>query len=121
MLVPQEKEYKITPSPIDKPPTHQASKLVSFKSNNSPSDELQRTVDIINPAPKFIPLPTKISRGPSLTLMKHLTKPRRKRDTIGPTAVASFQEMTRLISLNDEQKVTIQKLIQEVKTLKIVI
>lgn len=36
------------------------------------------------------------------------------------SATASFQEITRLISLNDEQKQFIVKLQTEIKTLKIV-
>ncbi len=36
------------------------------------------------------------------------------------SAAASFQEIARLISLNDEQKIVIGKLQDEIKTLKIV-
>ncbi|KAJ3317829.1 hypothetical protein HDV06_001111 [Boothiomyces sp. JEL0866] len=64
--------------------------------------------------------PPRLAKGPSIFSLKAKPKPKIKHPDYANIASTSFMEITRLISVNDEQKLQIQRLQQEVKTLKIV-
>lgn len=65
-------------------------------------------------------LPPRFAKGASQLSLNTKQKIRARPQEYAYSAAASFQEITRLISLNDEQKLYIQKLHSDMKTLKIV-
>ncbi|KAJ3313010.1 hypothetical protein HDV04_002492 [Boothiomyces sp. JEL0838] len=64
--------------------------------------------------------PPRLAKGSPVFSLKARPKPKIKHPDYANIASTSFMEITRLISVNDEQKIQIQRLQQEVKTLKIV-
>lgn len=65
-------------------------------------------------------LPPRMLKGASQLSLTSKQKIRARPQEYSYSPVASFQEITRLISLNDEQKQFITQLQNEIKTLKIV-
>jgi hypothetical protein len=66
---------------------------------------------------KMIPKLTKNNSQLSIKVKKQRSRPLH----YAKSNEATFHEITRLVGINDEQKVQISKLLQEVKTLKIVL
>jgi hypothetical protein len=92
-------------------------KVPQKQSNSARRDDAPSKLRRDDSTSKMLPKLTKNNSQLSMKIKKQRSRPQ----AFAKSNEATFHEITRLVGINDEQKVQIAKLLQEVKTLKIVL